>query len=101
MVSPRSHRAQAARPRAIHNGRLRGPNVTGTVSGPRGPDGLLDGRCPAGARRAQDSMGAADACSLLTNIDVERITGSRLYGDPEPMALGGGSGCAYGGGAAQ
>ena len=54
---------------------------------------------PPGA--AQDSSGTADTCSLLTNADVERITGSRLYGDPEPTALGGGSACTYGGGAAQ
>src|SRR3954447_24880364 len=50
---------------------------------------------------AQDSSATADVCSLLTNADVERVTGTRLYGDPEPTALGGGLACPYGGGAAQ
>ncbi|MFL5336789.1 MAG: hypothetical protein ACJ8H8_27340 [Geminicoccaceae bacterium] len=50
---------------------------------------------------AQDSTGSADACSLLANADVARITGRCLDGDPEPTALGGSSACTYGGGAAQ
>jgi hypothetical protein len=49
----------------------------------------------------RDSSGTGDAGSLLTNADVERITGSRLYGDPEPTALAGDSACTYGGAAAQ
>jgi hypothetical protein len=50
---------------------------------------------------AQGSSGIADACSLLTNADVERITGAHLYGDPDPTALAGGTACTHGGGAAQ
>src|SRR4051794_39961348 len=50
---------------------------------------------------AQDSTGSADACSLLANADVARITGRCLDGDPEPTALGGSSACTYGGGTAQ
>jgi hypothetical protein len=43
------------------------------------------------------------ACSLMTNAEIERIIGHRLYDAPEPMALVGGTGsaCTYGTGTAQ
>jgi hypothetical protein len=56
---------------------------------------------PSAAAQDDAVAGAVDACSLLANADVERITGSRLYGDPEPTTLGGGSACTYDGGSAQ
>jgi hypothetical protein len=43
------------------------------------------------------------ACSLLTNAEIERLTGRRLYSEPEPTSLadGAGSACTYGTGKAQ
>jgi hypothetical protein len=46
---------------------------------------------------------APSACSLATNAEIEKLTGRRLYSDPEPTSLAGGAGsaCAYGTGKAQ
>src|SRR5690349_12218578 len=47
------------------------------------------------------AQAAAQACSLLTNAEVTKITGRRLYDDPDETTLAGGSACTYGGGEAQ
>jgi hypothetical protein len=44
---------------------------------------------------------ATQACSLLTNVEVAKIIGRRLFDDPDETALAGGSACTYGGGEAQ
>jgi hypothetical protein len=46
---------------------------------------------------------APPACSLMTNAEIEKITGRRLYSDSEPTSLAGGAGsaCTYGAGGAQ
>ena len=47
--------------------------------------------------------GMIEACSLMTNAEIEKITGRRLYDAPEATTLVGGTGsaCTYGTGAAQ
>ena len=46
---------------------------------------------------------APSACSLMTNAEIEKLTGRRFYSDPEPTSLasGAGSACTYGTGKAQ
>lgn len=42
-----------------------------------------------------------DACSLMSSDEVAKLTGRRLFGDPDMTKLRGGSACTYGGGDAQ
>jgi hypothetical protein len=56
---------------------------------------------PAAAVRGQTAPERLDACPLLAAGELERVAARRLYGDPEPIALGGGAACDYGGGTAQ
>ena len=46
---------------------------------------------------------APAACSLMTNTEIEQLTGRHFYSDPEPTSLAGGAGsaCTYGTGKAQ
>src|SRR5688572_26602952 len=57
---------------------------------------------PAAAPGRSATAGTIEACSLLTNAEVAKITGRRLSDAPGATALvGGGSACTYGLGAAQ
>jgi hypothetical protein len=47
------------------------------------------------------TQAAAQACSLLTNAEVAKIIGRRLYDAPDTTALAEDSACTYGGGEAQ
>jgi len=55
------------------------------------------------AAEVVDAKSAAPtACSLLSNADIEKLTGRHFFAAPEPTSLGGGgSACAYGTGKAQ
>ena len=48
-------------------------------------------------------VGMIQACSLMTNAEVEKIIGRRLFNQPEPKAVVGGTGsaCTYGEGSAR
>ena len=56
---------------------------------------------PTGMAWGQTTPQGIDPCTLLTAAEVEKVAARRLYGDPEPVALGGGAACDYGGGTAQ
>jgi hypothetical protein len=42
------------------------------------------------------NAGQLQACNLLSNADVEKVTGQKMYSEPTPMALKGGAGALCG-----
>lgn len=50
----------------------------------------------AAAAGKSPSAETIQACSLMTKADIEKLTGQRLFGEPQATALYGGSACGWG-----
>jgi len=61
----------------------------------------LGAQSPAATPGQGANAGTIQTCSLLTNAEIENVTGRRLYDAPESTALAGGAACTYGTGVAQ